>query len=137
MSGLERLLDTDPVVVTAGVEVLAGALDSQGVEVHRTEWSPPADGTEAALARLAAAPAVAEANEVAIGRLLAVRPHLVDVVPAAQVVPGLTPRTFLHAGPPLSWDEASGPMRGALIGAMLYEDLATSPEDAAAQAGGR
>ncbi len=130
MSGLERLLDVDPVVVTAGVEVLAGALDSQGVEVHRTEWSPPAEGTAAALARLAAAPEVAKANQLAIERLLAVRPHLVDVVPAAQVVPGLTARTFLHAGPPLSWEDASGPMRGALIGAMLYEDLATSPEDA-------
>ncbi len=133
MSGLERLLDTEPVVVTAGVEVLAGALESQSVEVRRTEWSPPAAGTEAALAKLAAGPEAAEANEVAIARLLEVRPHLVDVVRAIDVIPGLTERTFLHAGPPLSWAEASGPMRGALMGAMLYEGLADTPEDAAAQ----
>ena len=133
MSGLERLLDTEPVVVTAGVEVLAGALEAQSVEVRRTEWSPPAAGTEAALAKLAAGPEAAAANEVAIARLLAVRPHLVDVVRAIDVIPGLTERTFLHAGPPLSWAEASGPMRGALMGAMLYERLADTPEDAAAQ----
>lgn len=133
MSGLERLLDTEPVVVTAGVEVLAGALEAQSVEVRRTEWSPPAPGTEAALAKLAAGPEVAEANEVAIARFLAVRPHLVDVVRAIDVVPGLTERTFLHAGPPLSWADASGPMRGALIGAMLYENLADTPEEAAAK----
>ncbi|MDH3261881.1 MAG: DUF1116 domain-containing protein [Acidimicrobiia bacterium] len=130
MSGLERLLETEPVVVTAGVEVLAGALEAQSVEVRRTEWSPPAAGTEAALALLAASPEVAEANEVAIARLLEVRPHLVDVVPAARVIPALTERTFLHAGPPLAWADASGPMRGALMGAMLYEGWADSPEDA-------
>ena len=133
MSGLERLLDTEPVVVTAGVEVLAGALEAQSVEVRRTEWSPPAAGTEAALAKLATIPAVAQANEVAVARLLEVRPHLVDVVPAAQVIPGLTERTFLHAGPPLAWADASGPMRGALMGAMLYEGWATTPEEAASK----
>ena len=136
MSGLERLLDAQPIVVTAGVEVLAAALEAQSVDVRRTEWSPPADGTATALAKLAAAPVVAEANQIAIGRLLAVRPHLVDVVPAGRVVPGLTERTFLHAGPPLTWDDASGPMRGALIGAMLYEDLATSPEEAVTKLAG-
>lgn len=133
MSALERLLGAEPVVVTAGVEVLAGALDAQSVAVRRTEWSPPADGSAAALATVAAAPVVAAANEIAIGRMLAVRPHLMDVVPAVRVVPGLTDRTFLHAGPPLSWADASGPMRGALIGAMLYEELAASPEEAVAR----
>jgi hypothetical protein len=73
---------------------------------------------------------VTEANETAIARMLAVRPHLTDVVPAREAIPGLIERTFLHAGPPLEWADASGPMRGALMGAMLYEGLATTPEDA-------
>lgn len=133
MSELERLLDTQPVVVTAGVEVLAGAIEAQSVEVRRTEWSPPQVGTEAALAELAGRPEVAEANRVAVARMLAVRPQLVDVVPARDVIPGMTERRFLHAGPPLTWAEASGPMRGALLGAMLYEGLATTPEDAVAK----
>ncbi len=46
----------------------------------------------------------------------------------------MTDRAFLHAGPPLEWERASGPMQGAIIGAMLYEGLADDPEDAAAKA---
>jgi len=46
----------------------------------------------------------------------------------------MTARTFLHAGPPLAWERASGPMRGAIIGAMLYEGLADDPDDAEAKA---
>ncbi|MBA2457101.1 MAG: DUF1116 domain-containing protein, partial [Nocardioidaceae bacterium] len=36
-------------------------------------------------------------------------------------------------GPPLTWERASGPMRGALTGAMLYEGLAESAEQAEQQ----
>ena len=55
--------------------------------------------------------------------MLAVRPHLVDIVTARDVIPALAEGTFLHAGPPIAWDDCSGPLRGALIGAMLYEGL--------------
>ena len=37
---------------------------------------------------------------------------------------------LLHSGPPLTWETASGPMRGALIGACLFEGWATDVEDA-------
>jgi hypothetical protein len=36
----------------------------------------------------------------------------------------------LHAGPPIDWARMSGPVRGAVIGALLYERLATTPEEA-------
>mgnify|MGYP003694754267 CR=1 FL=1 len=38
--------------------------------------------------------------------------------------------TVLHAGPPISWDRMSGPMRGGIVGALIYEALATAWEDA-------
>jgi hypothetical protein len=63
--------------------------------------------------------------------MLASRAHLVDVRPARDVL-GLGPRQLLHAGPPITWDRASGPMRGALIGAALFEGLAATPDDATA-----
>jgi hypothetical protein len=75
-----------------------------------------------------------DANEIAIGRMLAVRPQLVDVKVARDVFPGMTDRTFLHAGPPIEWERASGPMRGAIIGAMLYEGLADDADDAVTKA---
>jgi hypothetical protein len=33
-------------------------------------------------------------------------------------------RLLLHAGPPLTWERMSGPLRGAIMGALLYEGLA-------------
>ena len=46
--------------------------------------------------------------------------------PAREVL-GLPPGEFLHAGPPITWERASGPMRGALIGAMLLEGWPPTP----------
>ena len=31
---------------------------------------------------------------------------------------------LLHAGPPITWERASGPMRGALVGALIFEGMA-------------
>jgi hypothetical protein len=56
---------------------------------------------------------------------------LVDLRPASEAL-GLRPGEFLHAGPPISWERASGPLRGALIGAMLLEGLVTGSEEAEA-----
>ena len=67
--------------------------------------------------------------------MLSVRPHLVDIVTARDVIPALEEGTFLHAGPPIEWDDCSGPLKGALIGAMLYEGRADDAEQAAT--GGR
>ena len=55
-----------------------------------------------------------------------------DVRPAGDLI-GLEPGQFCHAGPPLDWATASGPMRGALMGAMLLEGLASDGDDAARQ----
>jgi len=70
------------------------------------------------------------ANRKALERILSAHPELVDVRPAIEVVPGMTRDTLLHAGPPIQWERMSGPLRGALIGALLYEGLAPSFEEA-------
>ncbi len=43
---------------------------------------------------------------------------------------GLEKGHFLHAGPPITWERASGPLRGALVGAVIFEGLAGTPEEA-------
>jgi hypothetical protein len=37
---------------------------------------------------------------------------------------------LLHAGPPIGWERMCGPMRGAIIGALMYEGMANNPEEA-------
>jgi succinyl-CoA synthetase alpha subunit len=126
------LLDEDPVVATAGVSLFADALRDQAVSVTETDWQPPMPGTERHLAQVLADPRRREANALALQRMTAAGADLVDVRPAHEAL-GLERGTFLHAGPPIEWERASGPMRGALIGAVLFEGLADTAEEAERQ----
>ncbi|GLY82769.1 DUF1116 domain-containing protein [Actinoallomurus iriomotensis] len=128
-AGLGGLLTGEVKVVAAGASVLADALAEQAVPVEPVEWRPPAEDLAGDLAVVMGDRRRAEANAEAVRRVLDARPHLVDVRPASEVL-GIERGAFLHAGPPLTWDRASGPMRGALIGAALFEGLADTPEDA-------
>ena len=122
---------TTPTVVTCGADMFADAVAGQAVDVERVDWRPPMPGTEADLARVATDPRRPEANRTAVEAMLGVTAHLVDVAPASEVL-GLEPGQFLHAGPPIDWERASGPLRGALMGGAALEGLVEDPEDAVA-----
>jgi hypothetical protein len=127
------LVDEEPVVVTAGVELFTDAIREQAAAVNPVDWRPPmADANPDDLARVLADPRRVAGNELAVERMFAAGAHLVDVVPARAAL-GLGPSDFLHAGPPIDWARASGPMRGALIGATLFEGLVTTAEAAEAE----
>ena len=126
---LGGLLSAPPAIVAAGVDVFSDALRAQGAAVHDVDWRPPGFGDPADLAALALDRRRNAANRVAVERILAAGAQLVDVRPAREAI-GLADRTLLHSGPPLTWETASGPMRGALIGACLFEGWATDVEDA-------
>jgi len=76
-----------------------------------------------------------EANRTAVERMIDARPVLVGVSIARDVVPEMTNRLLLHAGPPIDWQRMSGPLRGAITGAILFEgwadDAATAEKLAA------
>ncbi|MFJ9823415.1 DUF1116 domain-containing protein [Streptomyces sp. NPDC101160] len=73
------------------------------------------------------------ANAEAVRRIVASEPVLVDVRPAGEVLPGMTPRTILTSGAPLDWASYEGGQRTAIIGAVLFEGLAATPEEADAR----
>ncbi|HBO24441.1 MAG TPA: hypothetical protein DD649_16380 [Providencia sp.] len=74
---------------------------------------------------------IEEANAAVIERIRAARPFWQSVEPAKVVVPALQKgKKLLHAGPPVTWDEMSGPVRGACIGACLFEQWADTEEQA-------
>jgi len=120
-------------VINIGADLFADALDAQGVAVTRVAWRPPA-GDQQALRILLADPTVDAANKIAVERMLAAHPVLVDVQPARDVIPALHERRLLHAGPPINWERMCGPMRGAVIGACIYEGWAKDEADAVAMA---
>jgi Protein of unknown function (DUF1116) len=121
-------------VVDVGPYVFAG-----GDAVERMGWRVAEAGGDGALPEGLASRAevIARANDEAVGRMQEARPLVVGVATAAEVLPGMGARTFLHAGPPIEWADMSGPLRGAIVGAALLEGLAEDPEDAVrrAQAG--
>jgi hypothetical protein len=75
-----------------------------------------------------------EANATAIRRVLSATPILVGIGRAIEVIPGMGEDLLLHAGPPIAWEQMSGPVRGAVIGALLYERRARTEDEAAALA---
>ncbi|HTW15727.1 MAG TPA: DUF1116 domain-containing protein [Nocardioides sp.] len=116
-------------IVSVGTDLLADAVAGQAVDVQRVDWRPPMPGTEADLATVAADPLRHDANRRALEAVLGVTARLVDVAPAAEVL-GLQRGEFLHAGPPITWDRASGPLRGGLMAGAALEGLVDDPEDA-------
>ncbi len=72
------------------------------------------------------------ANAKALERLMDARPMLTGVARAVDVIPGMTNDLLLHAGPPITWDRASGPLRGAVIGALIFEGRASNEAEAVA-----
>jgi succinyl-CoA synthetase alpha subunit len=129
------VLGATPAVANVGIDVFAAHLEGQGIAVARVDWRPSAPEAERPLAALALhAPAIAAANDRAVALMQRARPLLAGVGRAIDLIDEMDARTFLHAGPPLSWAEMSGPLRGAITGAAVYEGLASDPEDAAAKA---
>ncbi len=75
---------------------------------------------------------IAAANAEALRRINAAVPALTRVRPAREVISVLAERVLLHAGPPVAPDSLCGPMRGAMIGSILYEGWARTAEEAEA-----
>ncbi|CAD6166558.1 TPA: DUF1116 domain-containing protein [Escherichia coli] len=79
---------------------------------------------------------VAQANAAVIEQIRRARPHWLDVQPASSLISELNEgKTLLHAGPPMRWQEMTGPMKGACVGACLFEGWAKDEAQALAISG--
>jgi hypothetical protein len=122
-------------VAGVGDYVYASERDGRA-SIERIDWRRAGEtGETDALTRLAPhAKRIARANDEAVERLQEARPLVVGIGTAGDLLPEMSTRTFLHAGPPLDWADMSGPMRGAVIGAALLEGLASDPDEAVRRA---
>jgi hypothetical protein len=71
-----------------------------------------------------------KANQTTVERMMEARPMLTGVAVARDVIPGMKDNLIMHAGPPIVWERMSGPMRGAVIGGILFEGLAKDEKEA-------
>ena len=73
-----------------------------------------------------------KANSEACERMMESRPLVVGLGKALEVIPDMRENLLLHAGPPITWERASGPMRGAITGALIFEGKAKDEKSAQA-----
>ena len=114
-------------VLNIGLSSFADSITRAGGSVLQIEWAPPAQGQQEvgrALARLVNLLSVETANQTAFDAYQSAQPVLNGVGTASQVLPNIAERMILHSGPPIAWKDMCGPMKGAIIGAILYEGWA-------------
>ncbi|MFZ2614432.1 MAG: DUF1116 domain-containing protein [Anaerolineae bacterium] len=75
---------------------------------------------------------IEEANRQTVERMMEARPVLVGIGRAQDVIPGMHDNLLLHAGPPVTWARMAGPMKGAVVGALIFEGKAQGWDDAEA-----
>ena len=75
---------------------------------------------------------IEKANKETLEKLMEARAVLVGLGKAGKVIPGMRDNLLLHAGPPITWDRASGPLRGAITGALIFEGKAKNEKEAQA-----
>jgi hypothetical protein len=75
---------------------------------------------------------IEKANRESVERMMDSHPILIGVGKARDVIPGRGDNENLltHAGPPIGWDRMSGPMRGAVAGALIFEGRAKTYDEA-------
>ena len=137
MTSITELFTSDLSVISVGVAMFADDIAAQGARATSLDWTPPGGGRPEviqALTRLeepAVAARIEAANKEAVDRIIASQPMLVGFDQAINVVPGMTRKTILHAGPPITWERMCGAMQGAVTGALVFEGLAGDVEEAA------
>jgi hypothetical protein len=131
MNPIHQLFRSELKVINLGLAGFKQALDDARVPAVQVNWKPSVEVDPKLRQRVRAfQPAIEQANARAVKIILGGMPHLVGLERAIDVIPGMRPDLLLHAGPPISWDRMCGPMRGAVIGALLYERQAGTAEEA-------
>ncbi len=128
-------LPSDVEVINIGLPLFADAVRDQGRPVQQLDWRIPAGGDADAVAALEQlygprSESIDRANAEVLRRLDEGAPLLVDIATAADVVPGIGPRTLLHCGPAIEWAAVCDPLRRSMRAAAVAEGWASDVEHA-------
>lgn len=129
------LLNSKPRIINIGVSSFTESIVAYGGSAVQYDWKPMAGGNKKLiklLNKLSKIEEIDKANSQVIDRIKNSQPFLVDVVPAKSVIDILNDKVLLHAGPPIKYEDMTGPMKGSCIGAVLFESWAEDEESAKA-----
>ena len=134
-----NLLNNPPRVINIGIKSFTEPILDFGGEAVQFTWRPRAGGNKKLIRVLNELDKRSEeidaANEKVVERLVSGQPVLKDVRPGYELIPELDveEKVILHAGPPIKWENMTGPMQGSCIGASLFEGWAETEEEARQQ----
>lgn len=132
---IKDLSKTPLTIINIGLKSFQEDLTNQGIEALQVDWQPPASIETATWESvLLNSEKIQKANRKVLDIIQQGSPVLLGLDIAQKVIPGMHKDLILHAGPPITWERMCGPMRGAIIGALLYEGRADSAETAEALA---
>ncbi|MFC2091789.1 DUF1116 domain-containing protein [Elusimicrobiota bacterium] len=119
-------------IVNIGTQIFTEVFKQKHIDFVNLDWAPPLTdaGLLTKLDDLQSSKKVKKANDEAFRRLNTSRPVLIGVKQAKEVIEGLDKFVIYHAGPPVTWENMCGPMKGAAIGACIYEGWAKDIEQA-------
>ena len=120
-------------ILNVGLKSFADNIRAAGGLVKHVDWQPPAGGDGSIgskLADLINNERIEKANKKAFGYYVNANPVLEGIGIARDDLPGMTEKLLLHAGPPLDWENMCGPMKGAILGAAIYEGWASNLSEA-------
>ncbi|MVZ47583.1 acyl-CoA synthetase FdrA, partial [Escherichia coli] len=132
-----ELLTTKPRIINVGLPSFTESILAYGGQTVQFNWRPRASGNQKMIKLLDSLEEynekIEEENQQVTEKIKNAQPFLIDVVPAKSVIPELNEpakKTLLHAGPPITWEGMTGPMKGACLGAALFERWAEDEEEA-------
>ncbi len=118
-------------VINIGLSSFKENLQQVGTEAVQVDWKPSLINNPELFKTLKNnSTLIEEANKKALEVVLQGKPVLVGMDIARNIIPGMKDNLILHSGPPIQWEKMCGPTRGAIMGALIYEGLASTPEEA-------
>ena len=128
---MNQLFDNELKVINIGMKSFKETLDGLKVNSVQVDWKPPIFSDSKVFQVINKnKDKIDAANKEAVTRILNSKPYLIGMGKALDVIPGMKKNLLLHAGPPVTWDKMCGPMKGAVIGALIYEGIASSTREA-------
>ncbi|NLO90543.1 MAG: DUF1116 domain-containing protein [Elusimicrobia bacterium] len=128
---MNKLFSEELRVLNFGLESFSATLSGAGVKNTQVDWKPPLGVNPEVFDIFAEHKAeIDAANEIALGKIVSAQPVLCGMGKALDLVPGMKRNLILHSGPPVTWDRMCGPTRGGIMAALMYEGMASTPEEA-------
>lgn len=133
---LRVLLSEKPRIINIGLKSFAEVVEQFGCEVVQYDWMPPAGGNVELIKTLNFLrnyEGIDELNRAVIAKVVASQPVLKDNVRAKEVIPEFAQnggKVILHAGPPVAYENMPDPMQGSCVGAVMFEEWASTEEEA-------